>query len=104
MFKLGIADISRSLAAGEFSSEEITTAYLARIKEKDKELNSYITLCEEQALAQAKAADTNRANGDAHLLTGVPIAHKDIFCTAGIKTSCGSRMLDNLAQVINPPP
>jgi aspartyl-tRNA(Asn)/glutamyl-tRNA(Gln) amidotransferase subunit A len=101
MFKLGIADISRSLAAGEFSSEEITTAYLARIKEKDKELNSYITLCEEQALAQAKAADTNRANGDAHLLTGVPIAHKDIFCTAGIKTSCGSRMLDNFIAPYN---
>lgn len=95
MFKSGIADISRSLAAGEFSSEEITTAYLARIKEKDQELNSYITLCEEEALAQAKVADANRANGDAHLLTGVPIAHKDIFCTSGIKTSCGSRMLDN---------
>lgn len=95
MFKSGIADIARSLAAGEFSSEEITTAYLARIKEKDQELNAYITLCEEQALAQAKAADVNRANGKAHLLSGVPIAHKDIFCTSGIKTSCGSRMLDN---------
>ena len=95
MFKSGIADIARSLAAGEFSSEEITTAYLARIKEKDQELNAYITLCEEQALAQAKAADANRANGKAHLLSGVPIAHKDIFCTSGIKTSCGSRMLDN---------
>lgn len=95
MFKSGIADIARSLAAGEFSSEEITTVYLARIKEKDQELNAYITLCEEQALAQAKAADANRANGKAHLLSGVPIAHKDIFCTSGIKTSCGSRMLDN---------
>jgi len=101
MFKLGIADISRALAAGEFSSVEITTAYLARIKEKDKELNSYITLCEEQALTQAKAADANRALGDAHLLTGVPLAHKDIFCTSGVKTSCGSRMLDNFIAPYN---
>ena len=74
MFKSGLADISRSLAAGEFSSEEITTAYLARIKEKDKELNSFITLCEEHAMAQAKAADNNIAKGEAHLLTGVPLA------------------------------
>ncbi len=101
MFKSGIAEISRSLASGEFSSEEITIAYLARIKEKDKELNSYITLCEEQALVQAKAADARRANGEAHLLTGVPIAHKDIFCTSGIKTSCGSRMLDNFIAPYN---
>ena len=48
MFRLGIAEISRALAAGEFSSEELTTAYLARIKEKDKDFNAYITLCEEQ--------------------------------------------------------
>ena len=101
MFKSGIADISRSLAAGEFSSEEITKAYLARIKEKDKELNSFITLCEEQALAQAKTADANRAKGEVHLLTGVPIAHKDIFCTTGIRTSCGSRMLDNFIAPYN---
>ena len=101
MFKSGLADISRSLAAGEFSSEEITTAYLARIKEKDKELNSYITICEEHALAQAKAADNNRAKGETHLLTGVPLAHKDIFCTSGVKTSCGSRMLDNFIAPYN---
>ncbi|MFL2840530.1 MAG: Asp-tRNA(Asn)/Glu-tRNA(Gln) amidotransferase subunit GatA [Pseudohongiellaceae bacterium] len=101
MFKSGIADISRALAAGEFSSEEITTAYLARIKEKDKELNSYITLCEEQALIQARAADTERAKGKTYLFTGVPIAHKDIFCTTGVKTSCGSRMLDNFIAPYN---
>jgi aspartyl-tRNA(Asn)/glutamyl-tRNA(Gln) amidotransferase subunit A len=95
MFRSGIADLSRALAAGEISSEELTTAYLARIKEKDKDFNSYITLCEEQAMEQAKAADAKRASGEAHALTGVPIAHKDIFCTQGIKTSCGSRMLDN---------
>jgi len=106
MFRLGIAEISRALAAGEFSSEELTTAYLARIKEKDKDFNAYITLCEEQALSQAKAADSKRAKGEADLLTGVPLAHKDIFCTKGIKTSCGSRMLDNFiapydATVVN---
>ncbi len=95
MFELGIAEISRRLADGEFSSEEITSAYLSRIHEKDNALNAFITTCDELALSQARAADAARAKGDAHALAGVPIAHKDIFCTKGIKTTCGSRMLDS---------
>jgi aspartyl-tRNA(Asn)/glutamyl-tRNA(Gln) amidotransferase subunit A len=95
MFELGIAEISRRLAAGEFSSEEITAVYLSRIHEKDSQLNAYISTCDELAITQAKAADAARAKGTAHPLAGVPLAHKDIFCTRGIKTSCGSRMLDN---------
>ncbi len=101
MFKSGIAEISRSLAAGEYSSEEITAAYLTRIREKDSALNSYITICEEMAMDQARTADTSRAQGDVHPLNGVPIAHKDIFCTSGIKTSCGSKMLDNFISPYN---
>ena len=101
MFELGIADLSRSLAAGEFSSEELTTAYLARIKTHDQQLNSFITICEELAMTQAKSADETRAAGKAGPLTGIPLAHKDIFCTNGVKTSCGSRMLDNFIAPYN---
>lgn len=101
MFELGIADLARGLEAGDFSSEELTSAYLARIKEKDSVLNSYITCCEEPALQQAKAADAARASGKATGLSGVPIAHKDIFCTDGIRTTCGSRMLETFIAPYN---
>ena len=90
-----IAEISRDLAAGEYSSTEITTDLLARVKDLDKGLNSFITVTEEQALAQAKAADERRAAGNATPWTGVPMAHKDIFCTKGVLTTCGSKMLSN---------
>jgi len=90
-----IAEISRDLAAGEYSSTEITTDLLARVKDLDKGLNSFITVTEEQALAQAKAADERRAAGNATAWTGVPMAHKDIFCTKGVLTTCGSKMLSN---------
>ena len=90
-----IAEISRDLAAGEYSSTEITTDLLARVKDLDKGLNSFITVTEEQALAQAKAADERRAAGNATPWTGVPMAHKDIFCTKGVLTTCGSKMLGN---------
>ncbi|KZZ11015.1 aspartyl/glutamyl-tRNA amidotransferase subunit A [Oleibacter sp. HI0075] len=90
-----IAEISRDLAAGEYSSTEITTDLLSRVKDLDKGLNSFITVTEEQALAQAKAADERRAAGSATPWTGVPMAHKDIFCTKGVLTTCGSKMLSN---------
>ena len=90
-----IAELAAGLKAGEFTSEELTRAYLERIKALDGKLNSYITVTEEQALEQARAADARIAAGDAGPLTGVPIAHKDIFCTDGVRTSCASKMLDN---------
>ena len=90
-----MADISRDLAAGEYSSVEITTELLNRVQQLDKRYNSFITVTAEQALAQAKAADTRRAAGNASDLTGVPFAHKDIFCTNGVLTTCGSKMLSN---------
>jgi aspartyl-tRNA(Asn)/glutamyl-tRNA(Gln) amidotransferase subunit A len=89
-----ISELAKSLRAKEFSSVELTHAYLDRIKQYP-ELNCFISVTEEQAIAQAKAADETLASGSAHLLTGIPIAQKDIFCTNGIKTSCGSKMLDN---------
>ncbi len=90
-----MADISRDLAAGAYSSVEITTELLNRVQQLDKHYNSFITVTAEQALAQAKAADARRAAGNASDLTGVPFAHKDIFCTNGVLTTCGSKMLSN---------
>jgi aspartyl-tRNA(Asn)/glutamyl-tRNA(Gln) amidotransferase subunit A len=90
-----IAQISRDLAAGEYSSVEITQALLQRIQQLDPIYNSFITVTPEQALTQAHAADARRAAGNASFWTGVPMAHKDIFCTNGVLTTCGSRMLSN---------
>ncbi len=95
MYDKTIAEQSRALADGEISSVELTSSYLDRIKKLDGELNSFITVAEEQALEQAKAADAQRSAGNAQALTGIPLAHKDLFCTEGVKTSCGSKILDN---------
>ena len=93
--------LSDALTAGEVSSQELTQHFLDRIKQHDPGVNSFITVTEEQALAQAKAADEQRAAGNASALTGVPIAHKDIFCTQGVRTSCASKMLDNFIAPYN---
>ena len=95
MYEKTIAEQSRALADGEVSSVELTQSYLDRIKQLDGELNSFITVTSELALEQAKAADERRAAGNAEILTGIPLAHKDLFCTEGVKTSCGSKILDN---------
>ena len=93
--KKSVTELSAMLQAGEVSSVELTQYFLQRIKANDDRLNSFITVCEEDALAQAKAADEKRQAGEAGPLTGVPFAHKDIFCTEGVRTSCASKMLDN---------
>ena len=90
-----LTELKAGLQAGDFSSRELTEHFLERIKRHDGELNSFSTVTEEQPLRQADAADQAIATGDHRLLTGLPIAHKDIFCTEGVRTSCGSRMLDN---------
>jgi aspartyl-tRNA(Asn)/glutamyl-tRNA(Gln) amidotransferase subunit A len=90
-----IAELAAGLRARTFSSRELTEHYLERIARLDPRLNSFITVADEQALAAADAADARIGAGAAGPLTGIPIAHKDIFCTEGIRTSCGSRMLDN---------
>lgn len=89
-----MAELSNELANKKISSVELTQYFLDRIKKHDKQLNSFITVTEDFALKAAKAADEQRAKGHAGPLTGIPIAQKDIFCTQGIKTSCGSKMLD----------
>jgi aspartyl-tRNA(Asn)/glutamyl-tRNA(Gln) amidotransferase subunit A len=93
--RMSLTELSALLQSGDTSSVELTEHFLARIKRFDNSLNSFITVANEQALAQAAAADARLKSGDAGPLTGVPIAHKDIFCTKGVKTSCGSKMLDN---------
>ncbi len=96
-----LAELSQGLADKAFSSVELTEHFLKRINDLDGNYNSFITITEEQAVAQAKAADEQLAKGNTQALTGVPIAHKDIFCTEGVKTSCGSKMLDNFVPPYN---
>ncbi|MGW8369279.1 MAG: amidase, partial [Gammaproteobacteria bacterium] len=93
-----LAELSAALRAREFSSVELTSHYLERIGRLDASLNSFVTVTADQALAAAADADVRIAAGDAGPLVGIPIAHKDIFCTAGVRTSCGSRMLDNFVS------
>ena len=88
-----IAELAAALAARRISSVELTQGLLARIAAHGPALNAFITVDEPGALAAARAADAARAAGTAGPLTGVPIAHKDVLMTAGIRTSCGSRML-----------
>ncbi|ADC70847.1 glutamyl-tRNA(Gln) amidotransferase, A subunit [Thioalkalivibrio sp. K90mix] len=91
----------RKLQAREISSRELTQLYLERIERLDPQLNSFITVTAESALAQADAADARLANGEQTPLLGVPVAQKDIFCTEGVRTSCGSRMLDPFISPYN---
>ncbi|MGD2031216.1 MAG: Asp-tRNA(Asn)/Glu-tRNA(Gln) amidotransferase subunit GatA [Gammaproteobacteria bacterium] len=93
-----LAELAELLRNGDASSEELTRHFLERIESLDSRLNAFVTVTAEQALESARAADRARAAGEAGPLTGVPIAHKDIFCTEGVRTSCGSRMLDNFVS------
>jgi aspartyl-tRNA(Asn)/glutamyl-tRNA(Gln) amidotransferase subunit A len=95
MHTLSIKALAAGLREKKFSSRELTQHYLDRIATLDPQLNSYISVTAEQALAQADTADARLAKGEGKLLTGIPLAQKDIFCTEGVKTSCGSKMLDN---------
>ena len=93
MHNLTIAEQIEGLRNKDFSSLELTQHYLNRIN--DSELNAFITVTSNQALLQAKEADKKIANGKSSSLTGIPYAHKDIFCTKGVKTTAGSKMLDS---------
>lgn len=95
MHTFSIRSLAEGLRRKEYSSRELTEYFLNRIASFDVLLNSYITVTKERALAQADAADRRIAEGQISALTGIPIAQKDIFCTAGIRTSCASRMLDS---------
>ncbi|CAM4008030.1 Asp-tRNA(Asn)/Glu-tRNA(Gln) amidotransferase subunit GatA [Vreelandella rituensis] len=96
-----VTQLAAALADGELTSRELTSHYLQRIERLDSKLNSFITVTADQALKAADAADQARAKGNAGLLTGIPLALKDIFCTKGVKTSCGSKMLDTFIAPYN---
>jgi len=96
-----IASQLAQLRSRSISSRELTQHYLERIKRLDPAYNSFVTVTAEEALKQADAADSLLAAGNAHPLCGLPIAHKDIFCTEGVRTSCGSKMLDNFIPPYN---
>ena len=95
MLNFTLGELSRALAAKEVSSVELTRLCLERIARFNAELNSFISVGEELALGAARQADERRARGEAGPLTGIPIGHKDIFCTRALRTTCGSRMLEN---------
>ena len=99
-----LAELSTGLKNKEFSSVELTQYYLDRIAKYDagdKGLNAFITVTEAEALAGAENADKQIADGTAGALTGIPMAHKDLFCTDGVRTSCASKMLDNFIAPYN---
>ena len=95
MHKLSLQEMSQKLQSRELTSVALTQHYLDRISQFDPELNAYITVTPELAMQMAKEADAKLDAGNAHALTGIPIAHKDIFCIDGVKTTCGSKMLSN---------
>ncbi|MEP6942732.1 MAG: Asp-tRNA(Asn)/Glu-tRNA(Gln) amidotransferase subunit GatA [Betaproteobacteria bacterium] len=87
--------LSRALSARELSSVELTGALLERVETLGAKLNAFVTVDREGALARAGAADARLARGEGSALTGIPLAHKDVLMTAGLRTTCGSRMLEN---------
>ena len=89
------AELAAALRAGEYSSVELTKAFIERIERHNGDLNALLTVTADEALRDAQAADARLAQGDSGPLLGVPLIHKDIFCTRGVRTSCGSRMLDD---------
>ena len=98
MITRSVSELSQALASREISSVELTQLYLERIARHNPQINAFITVAPEKSLAQAKAADALRAAGQATPLTGIPLAQKDIFCTKGWLTTCGSRMLGNFVS------
>jgi len=95
IYDLTLAGLRTGLDKREFSAVEITKAYLERIAATNPVINTFITICNETALAEAEAADRLIAAGQVSTLTGVPIAAKDIFNTVGLRTTCGSHILEN---------
>src|SRR5688572_22179172 len=98
MLNSTLTELAAALAGKTLSSVELTRLCLNRIKELNPKLNAFLALDEERSLADAKASDARRQKGAAGPLDGIPIAHKDLFCTRGLTTTCGSRMLANFVS------
>ena len=95
MHNATLTELSRRIHAKEVSSVEVAGYFLERIRAANAQLNAFITVDEEKTLAQARIADARIAQGGAHRLAGIPIAHKDLFCAKGWRTTCGSKILEN---------
>ncbi|MBV8743264.1 MAG: Asp-tRNA(Asn)/Glu-tRNA(Gln) amidotransferase GatCAB subunit A, partial [Sinobacteraceae bacterium] len=93
-----LAQLAHGLRDRSFSSVELTRTLLDRMQASQPQLNALITILRDAALTAAQSADRELAAGRARALTGLPIVHKDLFCTEGVRTSCGSRMLDNFVS------
>ena len=98
MFNSSLDQLSTLLATKKVSSVELTRDFLRNIEILNKEYNAFITVNEELSLDQARIADAMIASGEGTPLTGIPIAHKDIFCAKGWLTTCGSKMLSNFVS------
>ena len=94
-------ELREMLDQKEITSVELTKYYLDRIKQLDDQIDSYITVCEEEAIKAAEKADKRIAEGNSNLLTGIPISIKDNICTEGILTTCASKMLYNFVPPYN---
>ena len=95
LVELSLTEAVQGLEAGEFSAEELAQAYLDRIDAVDPRVQAFLTVSRERALEQARTADERRRQGDLAPLLGVPLAIKDVLSTKGVRTTCGSRILDN---------
>ncbi len=100
LYELTIHELLDRLRAGETTSAEITASVFGRIDAVEKEVHAYITLMRETALAEAARADERIRKGEIGALTGIPIALKDICCTKGVRTTCGSRILRELHSAL----
>ena len=98
LHRKSLAELAAGLRAKEFSSVELAQTFLRRIESSQAALNAFISVTQEEALTTARVADAALASGRAAPLTGLPIVHKDIFCTQGVRTTCGSRILGNFVS------
>ena len=98
MIHASLKELAAALAGKKISSVELTSLHLERIVRLNPQLNAFITVDPEKSLAMARAADARLARGEGGPLTGIPLAHKDIFCAEGWLTTCGSKMLSNFVS------
>ena len=98
MIHASLTELGAALGERKISSVELTTLFLDRIEALNPSLNAFITVDRDGALAAARAADARLAAGTAGPLTGIPVAHKDVFCTEGVRTTCASKMLENFVS------
>ena len=94
-FELSIAEASKQMAEGDITAVALTQSCLERLEEVEKDIHAFITIDKEGALKQAEEADKQRKNGKAGRLCGIPLSIKDLLATKGLKTTCGSKILEN---------